>query len=85
MAGLLSTGGALLYAGVIVLLVAAALAIGEALNHPWLGALIVGGGLLLAAAVAAAIGWAERVREPLPHTSREAKKEIAWARRQVTT
>jgi hypothetical protein len=85
MAELMSAGGLLAYAGVIVLLVAAAVAIGEALNALWAGPLIVGGALLVFATIAALIGWSKRVREPLPRSTKEVKKEIAWAKHQVTT
>jgi hypothetical protein len=85
MAGFVSTGGAFAYAASIVLLVAAALAIGRALGMLWLGALIIGGALLLTAAITGAIGWSQRVRQALPRSTSEVKKEIAWARHQVTT
>jgi hypothetical protein len=85
MAELMSVGGATGYAGVIVLLVAAALAIGAALGQLWLGALIVGAALLAIAATFAAIGWSKRVRKALPHSTSEVKKEIEWARHQITT
>jgi hypothetical protein len=85
MAGLVSAGGLVCYAASIVGLVAAALAIGEALGHLWLGALIVSGVLLVLAALVAAIGWSLRVREPLPRSKTELKREIAWARHQAAT
>src|SRR4051812_36624169 len=85
MAELMGAGGAVAYAGVIVLLVAAALAIGEALSMLWAGALIVGGVLLAVAGALGAIGWARRVKKPLPRSSREVNKEITWAKHQVTT
>jgi hypothetical protein len=84
-AKLLGAGGLVAYAGVILLLVAAALGIGQALSAPWAGALIVSGGLLLIAAVMGAIGWSHRVRQPLPRSKREVEKEITWAKTQATT
>ena len=84
-AEVLGTAGAVGYAGVVMLLVCAALAIGQALNGMyWLGALIVGGGLLFVATVMGAIGWSRRVREPLPRSRREAEKELTWAKHQLT-
>jgi len=85
MAGVLSVGGAIAYAAVILLLVAAALAAGAALGRPSLGALLVAGGLGVVAAVTGAVGWALRVRAPLPRSVGEVKKELAWARHLRTT
>jgi hypothetical protein len=82
---LLSVGGALAYAGLILLLVAVGVAIGQALGALWAGPLIVGALLLVLAMIASLIGWTRRVREPLPHSTKEVKKEIAWARHRVTT
>lgn len=82
---LLSVGGALAYAGLILLLVTIAVAIGQAMNALWAGPLIVGAVLLVLATIAALIGWTKRVREALPLSTGEVKKEIAWARHQVTT
>jgi uncharacterized membrane protein YqjE len=84
-AELLSVGGALAYAGLILLMVTIAVAIGQAMNALWAGPLIVGAALLVLAVIAALIGWSKRVRELLPHSTKEVKKEIAWARHQVTT
>jgi len=82
----LGSGGLIAYAGVILLLVAAAAAIGDALGgRVWLGAIIVGCALIAIAAAAGLIGFAKRVREALPRTRRELNKEITWARTQVTT
>jgi hypothetical protein len=84
--GLLGAGGALAHAGVLLLLVAAALAIGEALGaRYWAGALIVAGGLLLLAGVLAPLGWYQRVREPLHQSRGELNKELSWAKTQLTT
>ena len=85
-AEILSIGGLLAYAGLILWLVAAALGIGVALDGAyWAGALIVGAALMLAAGVAALVGWSRRVREPLGRTRRELDKEISWARHHATT
>jgi hypothetical protein len=81
----LGVGGAIAYAGLVLLLVAAALGIGEALQAPWAGALIVAGALLFIAAVTGAIGWSRRVKTPLERSQREVKKEITWAKHQATT
>jgi hypothetical protein len=86
MAELVSSGAIVGYAAVIVLVVAAALAIGDALGgRAWLGALIVSGGLLIVAACAATIGWARRVQAPLHRSRSELSKEITWARHKVTS
>jgi hypothetical protein len=84
-AKLMAAGGAIAYAGVVVLLVAAALALGQALGHLWLGALIVGGVLAIVGAALGGVAWSGRVRKPLAVTRRELDKEITWARDQVTT
>ena len=84
-AKLLAVGGAIFYAGVIVLLVAAAAALGLALGSLWCGALVIGGALVVVAGVLAAIGWSRRVREPLPLLRKELEKEMSWAKRQHTT
>ncbi|HUS63956.1 MAG TPA: phage holin family protein, partial [Kofleriaceae bacterium] len=84
-AEMVGIGGALALAGTVVMLVAAALAIGEALGHLWLGALIVGGVLLAIAVAIGLVGWSRRVKEPLPRSRRELDKEVTWARHQLTT
>jgi uncharacterized membrane protein YqjE len=84
-AELLSVGGALAYAGLILLLVSIAVAIGQAMNALWAGPLIVGAALLVLAVIAALIGWTKRVREPLPLTTGEVKKEIEWAKHHQVT
>jgi hypothetical protein len=85
MAEMVGVGGALAMAGAIVMLVAVALAIGEALGHLWLGAVIVGGVLLAVALAIGLVGWSRRVKEPLPRSRRELDKEVTWARHQLTT
>jgi len=64
----LGTAGLLGYAGVLLLLVAAAVAVGQALGHLWLGPLMFGGAILIAAAITFVVGWAKRVKRPLPRT-----------------
>ena len=83
---LFGVAGAIAYAGVIVLLVAAALAIGAALGDRfWAGALIIGGALLLIAGILAPIGWKLRVKRPLRRTREELDKELSWGKAQLTT
>jgi len=84
-AKLLGVGVAVAYAGVILLLVTAALGIGANVASLWMGALIVSVVLLAIAAVVGGIGWARRVRKPLPVSTREVEREITWAKDQVTT
>jgi hypothetical protein len=85
-AELLGVAGAFAYAGVILLLVAAALGIGVALgDRHWAGALIVGGVLLIFAAALAPIGWKSHVKKPLRRTRDELEKELSWGRSQLTT
>jgi hypothetical protein len=82
----LGVGGAIAYAGAIVLLVAGALAIGDAIGgRGWLGALLVGAVLLGAGAAPVAVGWARRVKEPMRRSRRELTKELTWARHHATT
>src|SRR5687767_10738320 len=60
---IMGVAGLVGYAAAIVLLVAAALAIGSALDgRYWAGALIVGGALALIAAIVAPVGWSRRVK-----------------------
>jgi len=85
-AELFGVAGAVAYAGVIVLLVAAALGIGAALGDRfWAGALIIGGALLLIAGILAPIGWKFHVKRPLRRTREELDKELSWGRAQLTT
>lgn len=82
---LLSTAGALAHAGVVLLLVAIALVIGEALGGRfWAGLLIIGGALILVALGLGLAGWAKRVRRVLPLTRGEISKEIAWAQTRLS-
>jgi hypothetical protein len=76
---LMGVAAAIGYAAIVLCLVAAALAIGEALGRPWAGALIVGGALLLAGGALASVGWFRRVRTPLPRTRNELTRERTWA------
>jgi hypothetical protein len=85
MAELVGTGGGIAFAGVILLLVAAALGIGAALGDRfWLGALIVAGILFAIAGIVGVLGWSQRVQRPLGRTRRELNKELTWARTQLT-
>ena len=83
-AQIVGAGGALALAAVVLLLVAAAMGLGAALDHTyWLGALIVGGALLPPAIIVTAIGWPRRVRALMPRSSRALEKEISWTRDQL--
>jgi hypothetical protein len=81
----LAVAGAIAFAGAVALAMAGALAVGAALDgRYWLGALIVGGGLVLVAGGLLSVGWSKRVKTPLGRTRKELKREIAWARQQLT-
>jgi hypothetical protein len=85
MAGLLGSAGALAYAALVVLLVAGAQGIGVALDGKnWAGSLILAAALLIPAAILGGIGWAKRLKRPLPHTREELRKVITWARERTT-
>jgi hypothetical protein len=80
-AGLLGSAGLAAYAGALLLLVAGALGLGEALGgRYWAGALIVAGVALVAAMVPALIGYRKLPRQPLSRTRAELSKEISWAK-----
>lgn len=84
--GLLGSAGGIAFAGLILLLVAAAQAIGMALfGFLWAGGLIMAGALFILAGIVGGIGWLERVRRPVPRTRRTLEKEITWARNQAVT
>jgi hypothetical protein len=83
---LLGVAGALGYAAALLLLLAAALGIGRALDgRYWAGALIVAAGLLFLVAVLAPLGWWRRVKRPLAKTRGEIDKEREWASSRLTT
>ncbi|HEX9103534.1 MAG TPA: phage holin family protein [Polyangia bacterium] len=85
MAQLFGVAGLCAYAGVLVALVAAALAIGAALDgRYWAGALIVAAALFVPAIVSGLVGYAKRVKDPLPRTRAQLSKEITWARYRTT-
>jgi hypothetical protein len=83
---MLGAAGLVGYAGAIVILVAAALGLGEALGgRHWAGALIVAAILLAIAGVLAPVGWWRRVKKPLRRSREELNKELTWANSQLTT
>lgn len=85
MASMLGAAGVCAYAGLILLLVAAAMAIGAAINGwYWLGALIVAGGMFVFAGITGGIGYARRLKQPLKRSRAELSKEITWARYRTT-
>jgi hypothetical protein len=73
------------YASVVLLLVAAALALGDVLGgRMWAGALIVAGALVVIAAGPGLIGYKRLPKRPLPRTRAELSKEISWAKCRTT-
>ena len=85
MAELFGTAGLCAYAGVILLLVAAADAIGAALgDRHWAGGLIVAAALFIPAIVTGLLGYKKRITNPLPRTRAELSKEITWAKYRTT-
>ncbi|HEY0715296.1 MAG TPA: phage holin family protein [Polyangia bacterium] len=75
----LGAGALLGYAGVIMLLVAAAFGLANVMAG-WAAALIVAGALLLAAGASAAFGWSKRVKNPLGATRRQVTETMEWAK-----
>jgi len=85
MAELFGVAGVCAYAGVILCLVAAALAIGAALNGLyWAGALIIAGAMFIPAVVSGLLGYKKRVSNPMSRTRAELSKEITWAKYRTT-
>lgn len=81
MARLLAVAGATAFAGLVLLLSAAALGLGAAwAGRYWLGALLVAGALLLVGGLIGFWGWRARIRHPLERSRREIGKEARWAR-----
>jgi hypothetical protein len=82
MAAGVGTGALLAYAGIILLFVTMALALGTVMPA-WGAALVVAGLLFAAAGASAAIGWAKRVRVPMERTRREAQATLALAKERI--
>jgi Flp pilus assembly protein TadB len=79
MAELFGAAGLCAYAGVLLLLVAAALD-----GRYWAGALIVAAALLVPAAVTGLLGYKKRLQNPMPRSRAELSKEITWAKYRTT-
>ncbi len=85
MVSLFGVAGLCAYAGVLLCLVAAALAIGAALDgRLWAGALIVAAAMFVPAIGAGLLGYRKRVTNPLSRTRAEISKEISWAKYRTT-
>ncbi|HEY1586418.1 MAG TPA: phage holin family protein [Polyangia bacterium] len=85
MAELFGVAGVCAYAGVIMCLVAAALAIGAALDgRYWAGALIMAAVMFIPAIISGLLGYKKRVTNPMPRTRAEVSKEITWAKYRTT-
>ena len=78
----LGVGGVCALCTLNMLLVAAALGLGEVVP-PWASALIVAGVVLSVGAVAALIGWSKRVRKPLEKTQKTLKENVQWAKERL--
>jgi hypothetical protein len=85
MVELFGVAGVTAYAGLILLLVAAALGIGAALGgRYWAGALIVAGALFIPAIITGLLGYQKRIKNPLQRSRAELSKEISWAKYRTT-
>ena len=85
MAELFGVAGLCAYAGVILCLVAAGLAIGAALDgRYWAGALIMAAVVFIPAIISGLLGYKKRITNPLPRTRAELSKEITWAKYRTT-
>ncbi|HEY2743571.1 MAG TPA: phage holin family protein [Polyangia bacterium] len=85
MAGFLGVAGLCAYGGVLLCLVAAALAIGAALDgRLWAGALIVAAALFVPAIIGGLVGYRKRLTNLLPRTRAELSKELSWAKYRTT-
>jgi hypothetical protein len=84
-AGLLGGAGLTALAAVVLLLVAAALALGQAFGGRfWAGALVVAGALAVTATVPGLLGYRRLPRTPLSRTRAELTKEVQWAKHRTT-
>jgi hypothetical protein len=84
-AGLLGFAGMAAYAGAILILVAGALALGDALGgRLWAGALIEAAVLLTVALVPGLLGYKRLPKNPLSRTRAELGKELEWAKYRTT-
>jgi putative superfamily III holin-X len=85
MVELLGVASLCAYAGILLCLVAAALAIGAALDgRYWAGALIVAGALFVPALVTGLVGYRKRPSDPLSRTRAELTKEMSWVKHRTT-
>ncbi|MGZ3439639.1 MAG: phage holin family protein [Polyangia bacterium] len=85
MVELFGIAGLCAYAGALLLLIAAALAIGAALDgRYWAGALIVAGVLFVPAAITGLLGYQKRLTNPMQRSRAELSKEITWAKYRTT-
>jgi hypothetical protein len=83
-AGLLGFAGMAAYGGVMLMLVAGALALGDVLGRLWLGALIEAAVLLAIALVPGLLGYKRLPTNPLSRTRAELDKELTWAKYRTT-
>lgn len=85
MVELIGSAGLIGAVGVLLVLVAAVIGLGEALGgRYWASALIVAAPLLLTSLLLGGLGWRRRVQKPLPRTREEVKKELSWAKYRTT-
>ena len=85
MVELYGSAGLCAFAGSVLCLVAAAFAIGAALDgRYWAGALIVGAVMFVPAVVIGLVGHKKRLTNPMPRSRAELSKEISWAKYRTT-
>lgn len=85
MVELYGAAGLCAYAGVVLMLVAAALGIGAALDgRYWAGALIVAAVMFVPAVVIGLLGHKKRLTNPMPRSRAELSKEFTWAKYRTT-
>jgi hypothetical protein len=85
MVELYGTAALCAFAGAVLCLIAAAFAIGAALDgRYWAGALIVAAVMFVPAVATGLVGYKKRLTNPMPRSRAELSKEITWAKYRTT-